>query len=44
MKNLKKLSNEALKTIKGSASVCSKGQYWCGPTNSCIPESRTCCL
>ncbi|WP_262511399.1 bacteriocin-like protein [Chryseobacterium pennipullorum] len=44
MKNFKKLTKETLKTIKGAASVCSKGYYWCAADGGCIPETRTCCI
>ncbi|WP_262484922.1 bacteriocin-like protein [Chryseobacterium sp. T16E-39] len=44
MKNLRQISKEDLKTIRGAASVCSKGYYWCTPSGGCIPEAQTCCL
>ncbi len=49
MKNLKKLSRQDLKNVKGSAGIdgpvqiyCGKNRYWCEKKKACFPVGVDC--
>ncbi|MDR2237698.1 MAG: hypothetical protein LBE92_16365 [Chryseobacterium sp.] len=49
MKNLKKLSRQDLKQVKGSAGIdgpvyvyCGKNRYWCAEKKECFPVGVDC--
>lgn len=49
MKNIKKLSREELKTIKGAAGIdgpvyiyCGRNRKWCEKGKTCIPSASNC--